>query len=240
MSKGNSDGDVIANRMSLVEAKGQKFLASLLGPQTEPSQTSNGGKDQDEDEDLKSVFGHDRLGVGGILPKDIEDGSFTRRIPTSNDKLLEQLIGKKRAKAHLAAKQEAARPNANAQRHGKPAITRKEESEDEEEGRASAFKSKRRKGTVQTSVTMKNEGSEDENEDEESRTKRLKARQSDEVTQEAVKDVEIQDEQPEAGEEAGIASVSKKVPSRTKAKPTSFLDEILAERTKKKNKKNKS
>ncbi len=60
MSKRNSDGDVIANRLSLVEAKGQKFLASLLGPQTEPSQPSNGANPQDEDEDLKEVFGHDR------------------------------------------------------------------------------------------------------------------------------------------------------------------------------------
>ncbi|KAJ4378085.1 hypothetical protein N0V83_000916 [Neocucurbitaria cava] len=178
--------------------------------------------------------------IGGILPKDIADGSFTRRIPTSNDKLLEQLIGKKRAKAHLAAKQEAARPNAKVQRHGKPATQRKDESEDEEEGRAATFKSKRRKGTEGRSVVTKKEGSDDENEDEESRTKRLEGGMSSEGRKKEVDNaVEIKDEQTEAVEEPEGASLNKKAPSRSKAKPKSFLDEILAERSKKKNRKSK-
>ncbi|KAF1842010.1 uncharacterized protein K460DRAFT_177574 [Cucurbitaria berberidis CBS 394.84] len=249
MSKRSIDGDVIANRMSLVEAKGQKFLASLLGPQSEPKQPSDGANQQDEQnehEDLKENFGHDRLGVGGILPKDIADGSFTKRIPTSSDKLLEQLIGKKRAKAHIAAKQEAARPNAKAQRNGKPAAMTKEESEDEEEGRAASFKSKRRKGAGKKSVVVvKNEESDDENEDEETRAKRLEASKSNEELKEAtadkqVKDEQVNDEQLEPDEEIGTTSVKKKLPSRGRTRPTSYLDEILAERSKKKNKKNKS
>lgn len=53
------DGDVLANRLSLAEAKGQRFLASLLGPQ--PADTAdNATKVQNEDEDLKEDYGHDR------------------------------------------------------------------------------------------------------------------------------------------------------------------------------------
>ena len=95
-------------------------------------------------ERVQILTGVTRLGVGGYLPKDIADGSFTRRAPTSNDKLLEQLIGKKRAKAHMAAKQEAERAAAREQPQqfhplGRPAPAKKEESDDEEEGRAATF-----------------------------------------------------------------------------------------------------
>ena len=73
--------------------------------------------------------------MGSAIPKDIADGSFTRRAPTSNDKLLEQLIGKKRAKAHLAAKQEAERASARQQPtwQQKKEEKKVEESEEEEE-----------------------------------------------------------------------------------------------------------
>ena len=60
MSKRNVEGDVIANRLSLVEAKGQRLLASLFGPRPESTATSNGAKSADADEDLKEEFGHDR------------------------------------------------------------------------------------------------------------------------------------------------------------------------------------
>ena len=85
--------------------------------------------------------------MGSAIPKDIADGSFTRRAPTSNDKLLEQLIGKKRAKAHLAAKQEAERASARQQPtwQQKKEEKKVEESEDEEEGRAATISSKRQR-----------------------------------------------------------------------------------------------
>lgn len=177
------------------------------------------------------------MGVGGILPKDIADGSFTRRIPTSNDKLLEQLIGKKKAKAHLAAKQEAARPNAKPQGQRRPPV-KKEDSDDEEEGRAAAFKSKKRKADGKQPVAMRAEDSDDE--DEETRAARLASNGNAEAKENvATTTFEVED-QPAADEEVEVSQVSKKIPSRGKTKPTSFLDEILAERSKKKKNKGKN
>lgn len=90
-----------------------------------------------------------RLGIGAPLPKDVADGSFKRRELSSNDKLLKQLLGKKAAKAAkvhpITNSSKSAGPSQNlGSKPVKPPI-RQEESEDEEEGRASTFKSKRTK-----------------------------------------------------------------------------------------------
>ena len=90
-----------------------------------------------------------RLGIGAPLPKDVADGSFKRRELSSNDKLLRQLLGKKAAKAanvHPTTNfSKSPGPSQNlGSKPVKPQI-RQEESEDEEEGRASTFKSKRTK-----------------------------------------------------------------------------------------------
>jgi hypothetical protein len=62
MSKRNSEGDVIANRISLLEAKGQKLLASLYGSRPDWDTTDNAAKtqDEDDDQDLKQNYAHDR------------------------------------------------------------------------------------------------------------------------------------------------------------------------------------
>lgn len=186
-----------------------------------------------------------RIGLGGVLPKDIEDGSFTRRIPTSDDKLLQQLIGKKKAKAHITAKQEAARPNAaaKAQKYGKPNVAKMEESDDEEEGRAATFKSKRQRKKEKPAPRV----ADSDDEDEEMRAKRLAADVKKEEVKEEVKDEVIADVpvanqpfQKEEEEEEEEAEVVEPAPKKAKAKPKSFLDEILAERFKKKNKKSKT
>ncbi|KAL6706534.1 hypothetical protein ACN47E_005290 [Coniothyrium glycines] len=238
MSKRTADGDVLANRLALGEAKGRRFLASLLGP-APPEAESNAAKlhDANDDDDLKQTYGHDRLGVGAILPKDIADGSFTKRAPTSNDKLLAQLIGKKKAKAHIAAKQEAARPGAKTQNYGKPTVQKKEVSEDEEEeGRTGAFGSKRSKKLKSNPKIT----SDSDNEDEEMRAARLmKSEVEEEAAMTPADDADI----PEKTEQSLVAiddetEEIKTTPKKAKIKPKSFLDEILAERTKKR-KKNK-
>lgn len=181
-----------------------------------------------------------RIGLGGILPKDIEDGSFTRRIVTSDDKLLQQLIGKKKAKAHIAAKQEAARPNvaAKAQQYRKQAAKREEE-DDEEEGRAATFKSKRQGKREKQEVNKV----ESDDEDEETRAKRLgnSAIKEEGVSKgDAVADAE-KDAQPIKKEERDKeAEVIQPAPKKARTKPKSFLDEILAERSKKKSNKGKA
>jgi len=171
-----------------------------------------------------------------VLPKDIEDGSFTRRIPTSDDKLLQQLIGKKKAKAHIAAKQEAARPNASTkvQQYVKQSAAKKDES-DEEEGRAATFKSKRQK--KKEKQTPRKVDSDDE--DEESRAKRLAAtaKNGDAIKEVIITDTQVDDELTQSNDYE--AEVTPSASKRTKAKPKSFLDEILAERSKKKGNKGK-
>ena len=62
MSKRNNEGDVIANRISLLEAKGQKLLASLYGSRPDWDTTDSTTKVQDEDDtqELKQNYAHDR------------------------------------------------------------------------------------------------------------------------------------------------------------------------------------
>lgn len=160
--------------------------------------------------------------MGSAIPKDIADGSFTRRAPTSNDKLLEQLIGKKRAKAHLAAKQEAERASARQQPtwQQKKEEKKVEESEDEEEGRAATIASKRqRKDGVK--------GASKENRAEEKVAAEVAVDEASKAEEgEAVASKDISDDD--------IDLKPKKRVKKSRAKPTSFLDELLAERSKKK------
>ena len=171
-----------------------------------------------------------RLGVGTPIPADIADGTFTRRAPTTNDKLLEQLIGKKRAKAHLAAKQEAERASARQQPtwQQKKEEKKVEESEDEEDGRAATIAAKRQRKDGQKAKSggdekvvageMVGEGPHDEDvgADEPTATATTKDESDDDV-----------DLKP------------KKRVKKSRAKPTSYLDELLAERSKKKKGKSK-
>jgi hypothetical protein len=184
---------------------------------------------------------HSRIGLGGILPKDVEDGSFTSRIRTSDDKLLQQLIGKKKAKAHITAKQEAAlRPNAaaKAKQYAKPAA-KKEESDDDEEGRAATFKSKtQKKKEKQGGKTV-----DSDDEDEETRAKRLDgsaAKEEEGVSnKEVATKVQVDAKATREDEDEGAEAIQP-APKKARTKPKSFLDEILAERSKKKSKKGKA
>ncbi|KAI4959053.1 hypothetical protein J4E86_002773 [Alternaria arbusti] len=243
MSKRNNEGDVIANRISLLEAKGQKLLASLYGSRPDWGTADGDAKTQveDDDQDLKQNYAHDRIGVGGIVPKDIEDGSFTSRIRTSDDKLLQQLIGKKKAKAHITAKQEAARPNAASKaQHYKKLAAKKEESDDDEEGRAATFKSKRQK----KKVTQEAKPVDSDDEDEEARAKRLEGgtvKEEEKVMKEQVTTQAEADAKPiKEEEDDDEAETTQPAPKKARTKPKSFLDEILAERSKKKSKKGKA
>ena len=61
MSKRDSDGDVLTNRLALGLAKNQKLLASWMGEKSEPSSAVNdAAKPQEEDDDLKQDYAHDR------------------------------------------------------------------------------------------------------------------------------------------------------------------------------------
>jgi hypothetical protein len=62
MSKRNNEGDVIANRISLLEAKGQKLLATLYGarPDWDTADSATKVQDEDDNKDLKQNYAHDR------------------------------------------------------------------------------------------------------------------------------------------------------------------------------------
>jgi len=60
MSKRNSDGDVLTNRLSLGLARHQRLLASWIGP-AEPAATPPTPQGATDDDDVTAnVFGHDR------------------------------------------------------------------------------------------------------------------------------------------------------------------------------------
>jgi len=139
----------------------------------------------------------------------------------------------------MAAKLQAERSGAQPQtKPGKREVAKKDESDDEEQGRAATFKSKRRKVAKTKPVPV----SDDEGDLEQDALK------------EAAQDEPMQDEeQPQLTEappptkkfydDVELEPISKKkkaIPSRSKAKPTSYLDELLAERSKKKQNKTKN
>lgn len=175
-----------------------------------------------------------RLGVGGILPKDVADGSFTKRNTISNDKLLEQLIGKKKAKAHLANKQQAERAGPQqTPKTGRRPAPKKEESDDEEEGRAATFKSKRRKVVQPKQVDVSDEEAGGDGD-------AVDAPDTAEPKEEAVSKVPQTNDDDEDSDVPPAKAKPKSLPSRGRAKPTSYLDELLAERSKKKKNKSKN
>lgn len=179
-----------------------------------------------------------RLGVGSIIPKDIADGSFTRRAPTTNDKLLEQLLGKKRAKAHIAAKQEAERASARQQPtwQQKKEEKKTQESDDEEESRTELLKSKRGRPNERQA------GSKSKAKDVEIEKPRSTVGQKgadEELKEDAATANQDQQEETKQESDDDIDLKPKKRVKKSRAKPTSYLDEILAERSKKKKGKGK-
>lgn len=159
----------------------------------------------------------------------MQNGSLTRRPLTSDDKLLQQLLGKKAAKAHIAARQ-APKENNNTQ---KPALgprnAQPEESDEEEDGRASTFKSKRRK-ICQTNAT----GNIEECSDDPKKISDLERRgNADECGLQASSEKQLPKDDHDHDEDPSPQS-------RRKPKSASYLDEILAERSKRKKKKAKN
>jgi hypothetical protein len=160
----------------------------------------------------------ERSGLGAAVPDDL-DAIMPSRALTSDHKLLETLMGKKAAKAHLASKQ-SSKAITKPSQPVRPQKNVKEESEDEEEGRAASFHSKR------TKVAKSQPKDEDMSPAEDSL---LNENALSEKTKE---DAEAQDDSESE------AKRKKQTPKqqRQRAKPVSYLDQILAERSKKKKK----
>lgn len=156
------------------------------------------------------------LGVGAPLPEKAADGSWNRTELSSNDKLRKQLLGRnydKVMKAAAANKASTGKGGAVSSQVGKTGApsggtsgVEGDSDDDEEEGRSAMVGKKRRKGNSGDTRLVGGEG-----------------------------------ESPvdhEGGDESGSTNEAPKkaAPSKGRKKATSYLDELLAERSKKRKK----
>ncbi|CAI6340365.1 unnamed protein product [Periconia digitata] len=240
MSKRDNEGEIISSKLAVAAAQQHESLFASLAGAPDATLFNSTAIEENTDEDLKDIYVDDeQFGVGAAIPKDIEDGSFTRRIPASDDKLLQQLLGKKAAKAHLA--RQATTSSAKPQVIGKPQRNEvKEESEDEEEGRASAFTSKRRKVAKKraTESGVESDGGEDGNG---GAVRKENAGLASSAPKRRAETREESQGRPESQDADSNENVVRKSTAKSRAavkpKAVSYLDELLAGRSKKKQKK---
>ncbi|KAF2712678.1 hypothetical protein K504DRAFT_401791 [Pleomassaria siparia CBS 279.74] len=244
MSKRNRDGDVLFNRVNVGMAKSQRLLASLMGSKPAPEPANVKKEREQEREELEDeIIAPEQIGIGGIIPKTTKDGGFTQRALTTDDKLLQTLIGKKRAKAHIAAK-ETTRCNTTPINFNKPdkhvKKPKPEESEDEDEGRSSAFQSKRQKKKISRPAPAGSDIIEAQEDALEISLTRRPASAGDDQAfgNQDTPLTKLSTREPEKEDDENSTSNLNSTKSRSKkCKPVSYLDEILAERLKKKKKK---
>ncbi|KAK4547566.1 hypothetical protein LTR36_000523 [Oleoguttula mirabilis] len=232
-----SQADVILNRTNVALARSQRLIQSWL-PIKPPAEAESSAEEQGRDEKYEEDFvGLDELGGLGSKRKaddeGLPDGAFRRKKLASNEKLLEQLLGKKAAQArkkglgldarmpgvvglgHAAAKQMPAR----ARRDAAAAA----DSEEEEEGRTASFKSRSARGRPMQAPPVVAEP------DVELETL---------VEAGSVQDaVEAAPAEPVAEVEGGEAEEEEERPMKKKA--GSYLDEVLGQNAKKKKNKKK-
>ncbi|OJZ84186.1 hypothetical protein ASPFODRAFT_62202 [Aspergillus luchuensis CBS 106.47] len=231
MSTSKSETDIILNKANVALARSQRLVASWLpAPTTDDQANSKKTKEElqrEEDEIFTAV--PETLGVGAPLPTKAVDGSWNRTELDSNDKLRKQLLGRNYQKVMAAKKastakgggNDAAAASINPTKNG-VAKTEEEDDDDEEEGRTAAIgkkkamSAKKRKAPepqAQTgSETVGGESGE--------------SKQTSDVGDGTESKADQLDKQPGASSR----------PARGRKKGTSFLDEILAERLKKRKK----
>ncbi|CAI7643309.1 unnamed protein product [Penicillium viridicatum] len=215
MSLSKSESDVILNRANVALSRSQRLVASWL-PQQSPEELSNPKTDeelqQEEDEIFTAV--PETLGVGAPLPQKAADGSWNRTELDSNDKLRKQLLGKNYDRVmKAAAEQKAAAAAAKTAAATSATVTKTEVEEeyDEEDGRSAmlARQKNKRKGGAGA------------------------GRGVHPAAAAAAAATEAGDKGGEEGEGEGAPAPAR---SRGRKKATSYLDELLAERAKKRKK----
>ncbi|KAI7339268.1 hypothetical protein KC315_g1313 [Hortaea werneckii] len=222
-----SEADVILNRTNVALARSQRLIQSWLPPRpSEESAATQSLPAEDDEEDFRGL--DETAGIGSRRKTEDEglpDGALRRKKLASNDKLLEQILGKKAAqqkkkqdaskntiKSSLPAKQAPAQPT----RPQEP-----DSEEDEEEGRAAAFKSKKRKANLpisrSTEPPIRDVGAKAKaNHEEESQPNHNGVHDAE---PRPTKDEDTEDERP------------------AKRKMGSYLDELLSQKASKKSKK---
>ncbi len=172
-----------------------------------------------------------RLGVGAPLPEKAADGSWNRTELSSNDALRKQLLGRNydkfmKAKQASAAEKQAAAKGGVSALAGKTAASGSgsaaagdDEEDDEDEGRVSMVGKKRRRKIGQASAAP------------------APAAAGATMTANA-EDAggEAGNGMVETGPTAITTETAKLAPAKGRKKTTSYLDELLAERSKKRKK----
>ncbi|KAJ5734236.1 hypothetical protein N7493_003022 [Penicillium malachiteum] len=212
MSLSKSESDIILNRANVALSRSQRLVASWLPAQTE-EELANTKTDEELQREEDEIFTAvpETLGIGAPLPEKAADGSWNRTELGSNDKLRKQLLGK-----NYDRFMKAAAANKASQMKTTPATqaratasnnTQDNDSEDDEEGRTASIGQKKRKVMPKKVKTSVNSEYQETN---------VQGEQDAPTTTEAP---------------------VRQAPSKGKKKATSYLDELLAERAKKRKKK---
>ncbi|KAI9719773.1 MAG: hypothetical protein M1812_003261 [Candelaria pacifica] len=208
-----NEGDIAFNKINVALARSQRQIASWLPPRT-AEETANTKSEAEIDKEDAELFQpiSELAGLGAPLPKEITDGDANRQELSSNDKLRRQLFGGK-----IASRMKVGvRPEIN----GNGAV-------------------RHRPVTKPPCAGIANGEDEDDEEDEGGRSSlgRSKRKREKEHT------ADVDDDRPDittaqSTSSSGQAHVGQRSQN---SKPTSsFLDEILAEKSRKKKKKRKN
>ncbi|KZF22788.1 hypothetical protein L228DRAFT_238696 [Xylona heveae TC161] len=231
-----SEADIVFNRANVALAKSQRLIASWLPPKTS-DESANAKTEEDLDREEQEIFTPvpDQLGLGAPLPKDVPDGAVKRRDLSSNEALRKRLLGKNANK--IQSKSLPAVHGSSTPLPGKNTLAGNKkgdlsrsgpvharysaatsDDEDDEGGRSSLGKSKKR--ATKSEETIPNLGS-----------KSLPEAEDDESNEEG-----------RASSKTQPSSVAQSTTSSVKrARAANFLDEMLAEKAqRKKKKKNKN
>ncbi|KAL6229522.1 hypothetical protein BDW75DRAFT_97430 [Aspergillus navahoensis] len=217
MSLTKADTDIILNKANIALARSQRLVASWLpaAPATDETNAKTDAELQREEEEIFTAV-PETLGLGAPLPTKAADGSWNRRELDSNDALRRQLLGRNYKKV-MAEKEKARQKTAD------PATTKN-------------HVSKRSTGHQQQGSGVKEDDEEDDDEGrataigKKASSRKRKVRGSAKLTMQTEgADSELKED---SGEDKTANSQGLK--SKGGRKATSFLDEILAERSKRK------
>ncbi|PYI12085.1 hypothetical protein BO78DRAFT_392759 [Aspergillus sclerotiicarbonarius CBS 121057] len=230
MATSKAETDVILNKANVALARSQRLVASWLPAPTADDQANVKSEEElqrEEDEIFTTV--PETLGVGAPLPTKAVDGSWNRTELDSNDKLRKQLLGRNYKKVMAATSAaRAGSTSAGAGAGGRQDTSsgavrgaQEEDDDDEEDGRTALIG--RKKSTA---------------------SKKRKAEPQVQPASETVNDQDGEPKQTDGNGDGGDDKVDQSNkqtgpasrPSKGRKKATSFLDELLAERSKKRKK----
>ncbi|OGE48676.1 hypothetical protein PENARI_c026G02770 [Penicillium arizonense] len=244
MSLSKSESDVILNRANVALSRSQRLVASWL-PQQTNEELANTKTDEELQREEDEIFTAvpETLGIGAPLPQKAADGSWNRTELDSNDKLRKQLLGKnydrvmKAAAAQKAAVAGSTTTSASASASGNNASASgtgagdEDDEDDDEDGRSAMIGKKKNMRGVGAGAGL-GRGQ---------KKKKAGASAVEDVFASPVADTGAgtgTEDTEQKAEEESAPSEPAPAPARSKGrkKATSYLDELLAERAKKRKK----